>query len=206
MTRTIEPDFLYRGAEATLTGAHFHGFDAIIKTRNPKTYRNPLLDERIRKSRTRDEASILSRVARVGMNVPTVLLVDSLKSELVLEEIKGTRLKEYFWKKKDTNIAQLLGEQVGLLHKARLVHGDLTTSNAIVRGGKVVLIDFGLAFDSSKLEDQAVDLLGLKKTYRATHANFPAGWKNILKGYLKAGGKQATINHIQKIEERARYS
>ena len=99
-------------------------------------------------------------------------------------------------------MATLLGEQIGKLHTAGLIHGDLTTSNAIVRNQKIVLIDFGLSYDSAKQEDQAVDLLGLKKTFLATHANFPNGWTSILKGYVKGGGQQATINHIQKIESR----
>lgn len=57
-----------------------------------------------------------------------------------------------------------MGRAVATLHDGGLVHGDLTTSNLLLRpvpGGadEVVVIDFGLAFNSALAEDRAVDLV-----------------------------------------------
>lgn len=202
----MESEWLYRGAEATLYPQSWNGFSVVVKTRNPKSYRNESLDKQIRLSRTRDEALILQRAQLAGVLVPSVLFVDALAGTIFLEQIKGMRLKEYFRKKKDTKVAQFVGRLIGKLHSNGLIHGDLTTSNMIVQGKKVFLIDFGLAYYSNKREDQATDLIGLQKTFLATHANFELGWKSILKGYLKSGGKKETIEHIKLIEARARYS
>ena len=50
-----------------------------------------------------------------------------------------------------------------------IIHGDITTSNMMLRGGKLVFLDFGLGRHSDLFEDKAVDLLVLKiiaKKYR----------------------------------------
>ena len=46
-----------------------------------------------------------------------------------------------------TNWAKQVGVSIGKMHDADVVHGDLTTSNIMVReiDEKVVLIDFGLS-------------------------------------------------------------
>jgi TP53 regulating kinase-like protein len=80
-----------------------------------------------------------------------------------------------------------VGRHVAALHDGGLVHGDLTTSNLLVRakpaGGKhgdgeqeheeeeeVVVIDFGLATNSGTAEDKAVDLFVLERALTAAHA------------------------------------
>ena len=109
--------------------------------------------------------------------------------------------------KKNLEICREIGKAIARMHEADLIHGDLTTSNILLEGGKLYFIDFGLGFYSKKIEDKAVDLLVFKKTYEATHCNLPEGWGMILEGYLKeygAAGK-AIAGQIEKIEQRARY-
>lgn len=195
-----------RGAEATLSIIQWNGFDAIEKKRNQKTYRNPLLDQRIRNQRNRDEALLLHKAKQASVATPVVYYISPQESRLIMERIEGTRAKEYLQKRKDTALCQKVGEMIGQLHHANLIHGDLTTSNILIRKKEPVLIDFGLAYHSTKLEDFSTDLLGFKKTFFATHAGFEKGWKKVEAGYVKGGGKKEAINHIQKIEERARYS
>ncbi|KAI5301524.1 serine/threonine-protein kinase bud32, partial [Ascosphaera pollenicola] len=91
---------------------------------------------------------------------------------------------------------QRVGRAVGVLHKAGIVHGDLTTSNLILRQegneelsttpgaaalggssdaqkpdleGPIALIDFGLASQSVHEEDRAVDLYVLERAFGSSH-------------------------------------
>ena len=70
-------------------------------------------------------------------------------------------------------VMRLIGESVGGLHASGVVHGDLTTSNLILRENHeeldVVLIDFGLGSVSSSEEDMAVDLYVLERAFVSTH-------------------------------------
>jgi TP53 regulating kinase and related kinases len=71
-------------------------------------------------------------------------------------------------------VMRLIGTSVGGLHASGVVHGDLTTSNLILRDkGRgemdVVVIDFGLGSVSASEEDMAVDLYVLERAFASTH-------------------------------------
>ena len=68
-----------------------------------------------------------------------------------------------------TEVMRQIGQSVGKLHESNVVHGDLTTSNLILRGKEVVLIDFGLGSVSHSEEDMAVDLYVLERAFVSTH-------------------------------------
>ena len=72
-----------------------------------------------------------------------------------------------------TQVMRLVGKGVGGLHASGVVHGDLTTSNLILReiDGTldVVVIDFGLGSVSNAEEDMAVDLYVLERAFASTH-------------------------------------
>jgi TP53 regulating kinase-like protein len=57
------------------------------------------------------------------------------------------------------------------MHASDVVHGDLTTSNAmwIAPTQRLVLIDFGLSTTSALAEDKAVDLYVLERAFVSTH-------------------------------------
>lgn len=66
------------------------------------------------------------------------------------------------------------------MHDAEIVHGDLTTSNIMVRnedtscslpGVDAVLIDFGLGIMKPSVDDKAVDLYVLERAFASTHPN-----------------------------------
>jgi serine/threonine protein kinase len=70
------------------------------------------------------------------------------------------------------HLAACVGRALARLHASHVVHGDLTTSNFMVRESsprEVVVIDFGLGSMQAVPEDKAVDLYVLERAFLATH-------------------------------------
>ena len=162
------PGLIYKGAEANL----YADGEKLIKKRVKKAYRIPELDESLRKSRTRHEAKIMGKIRDFGFPAPKIHRVSEEETTIEMEYISGRTLKEVFEKEKNEAVAKLsstVGETISMLHKQNIVHNDLTTSNMLDRDGKVYIIDWGLGYHSTRLEDKAMDLVVLKKSLRATH-------------------------------------
>lgn len=193
-----------RGAEAVLRREG----DIVVKDRISKGYRLPVLDERIRKLRTRGEARLLDAAARAGMDVPRVL--SSEGSVLRMGFIEGERVKDALDGMKEgerDEVCSLIGEAAGRLHSAGIVHGDLTTSNMIYSGGRIFLVDFGLGKFSAKPEDQATDLYLLYEAMKSAHFKYLSrSWQYILKSYgNNHKGFESVLARLEKIGKRRRY-
>ncbi|MDO8625413.1 MAG: hypothetical protein Q7R47_04995, partial [Candidatus Diapherotrites archaeon] len=93
MTRMRTSIVLSLGAEAVLEKKDFFGTPCVYKTRLPKSYRHATLDSRIRRERTRREASLLSAAKKRGIRVPLVRHVNLADSVLVLEYIDAPTAK-----------------------------------------------------------------------------------------------------------------
>jgi len=210
-----EKQIIARGAEAVLyldkredgRGGE-DGKTVLVKDRISKGYRLPELDKRIRRQRTMHEDSLLARAGRAGVAVPRVFDVSADK--LVMEFIDGDKVKDGFNGMDEASrleTAGLIGEALGKLHAANIVHGDFTTSNMLLKGGKLYVIDLGLGKYSQKAEDQAVDLYLLHEALKAAHFKYlNEAWQKILKSY----GKHYTqakdvLKRLEKIEKRRRY-
>lgn len=195
-----------RGAEAIL----FLDDSKLIKERVKKSYRLPQIDEKLRKLRTRKEAKLLSEARRVGIETPKIFSVDENGFKIVMEFIDGERLKEFFNETSDEKrgeIAEELGKEVGLLHKNGIVHGDLTTSNMILKDEKIFFIDFGLGEFSQREEDLATDLSVLKEAFKSTHFKYlDLLWENFIKGYKQTNDNfNKVLDTLNGIEKRGRY-
>jgi TP53 regulating kinase-like protein len=104
-----------------------------------------------------------------------------------MEKIDGVSLKQYIIDRNAVSpilsdavrdAASALGRGVAALHNADIIHGDLTSSNCLVRSlpladGSLALtfIDFGLGYSSAMVEDKAVDLYVLERALVSTHAH-----------------------------------
>ncbi len=199
--------FLRKGAEAELVETTFLDRKALLKDRVPKEYRVAKLDERIRRERTKQEAILLHRAKELGVRTPIIFAIEKKSSGIIMEFVEGKRLKDALNKKNFRQHCKELGKEIALLHNGGLVHGDLTTSNVIADGNALVFVDFGLGFFSEKIEDKAVDLLNLKKTFEATHHSLmPSAWEEITKAYCKANSAgKSVVLQVGEIEKRARY-
>lgn len=121
-----------------------------------------------------------------------------------------------------------VGRTVAVMHKdGGVVHGDLTSSNIMVRperqvnghtsdddqmpdlNGEIVLIDFGLATQSIQDEDRAVDLYVLERAFGSTHPK-QEGWfdEEVLqsqegyKGSFK--GANVVLKRLEEVRMRGR--
>jgi len=189
-----------RGAEAILIQKNSH----LIKDRIKKGYRLPEIDNKLRKSRTKKEAKLLSKAASI-IKVPEVISSDD-KEIIEMQFIEGKKLSDNL----DTpdnkhEICEKIGENIAKLHDSDIIHGDLTTSNMILKDNQVYFIDFGLGFDSRRIEDKAVDLHLLKQALEAKHFLY---WKElfdaVLRGY-KSKDRSKILEQLRKVESRGRY-
>jgi TP53 regulating kinase and related kinases len=197
---------LSKGAEADIYETTWYGNKAISKVRIEKPYRQKLLDYEIRKYRTVREATMLSIVKGTGVRTPFVYFVDPIATEIVMEFIEGESLKE----KLNPDLALQMGKCAGLLHINNIIHSDLTTSNFINAKEKgIVMLDFGLAFFSERLEDKAVDIRLVKEVLYSSYVSICAKvFSEFLKGYSSIVGKRitATLRKVREIELRGRYA
>ncbi len=198
-----------KGAEADIYQTKWNTLNAILKIRKTKNYRNPTLDNSIRKQRTIKESHTISEVKSFGINAPLVYFVNLNNSSIIMQHIPGTPLHDL----KDSKIILLskqMGRLVGIMHKNGLMHGDLTTSNFIFYQNKLYIIDFGLSHNSIKPEDHAVDLRLIKEILNSAHAKImKKAWSNFLFGYKSVVGNNRylrILNLVADIESRGRYA
>ncbi|KAI2606317.1 tyrosine protein kinase [Hypoxylon fragiforme] len=251
------PTLITQGAEARLykTTYLLPSVPCALKYRPPKAWRHPALDARLTRHRILAEARILTKCRREGVPVPAVYAVDESAGWLMMEWVGGapTRVGINAWlrrrklddeakghegdavpvtgdKEEDQELVALMrriGSAVGRMHKVGIVHGDLTTSNMMLRpwekgqepsnghahtaaidgddeglllDGDIVIIDFGLAGQSTSDEDRAVDLYVLERAFASTHSRAEGLFTAVLEGAYKEAFKQAPIV-LKKLEE-----
>ncbi len=229
------PSLITQGAEGRLykTTHLLPDRPCALKYRPPKPYRHPILDARLTKARLASEAKVLERCGREGVPVPAVYAVDPAAGWMMMEWIEGIPVRvginEWLGERpedgaetppdaeEETPLADLMrriGTAIGALHRTGVVHGDLTTSNMMLRqekGGRivdgsaggvdrtrvvegdVVLIDFGLATQSMADEDRAVDLYVLERAFASTHPRAERLFATLLESYKHTFKKAPSV-------------
>lgn len=204
---------LHRGAEADISFATIGPWKVVIKRRVRKEYRNPTLDEEIRHDRTISEASIIHEAKLAGVRVPSIVGIDIANNAIAMTHLDGTVARERLDKVDIDEARKLLrsiGEQIGLLHAAGIVHGDLTTSNVIMSpSGAPFIVDFGMSKRSIEPEDRGVDLHLLQRSIFASHSKNPSVLMHaMIRGYEQTAGKKianSTWRKAREIARRGRY-
>ena len=200
----MKPKIIQQGAEAKIILSN----NFIIKDRIKKSYRIPEIDDRIRKLRTRSEAKLLDKASKI-IPIPNVIKVDEKAKEIRMEFINGKKLSDHLDKfplKKQKGICRSIGENTAKLHDADIIHGDLTTSNMILKNNKIYFIDFGLGFISHKFEEKDVDIHLLKQALEAKHfKHWETLFKEVLKAYSKSKDSKIVLERLKAVEKRGRY-
>lgn len=182
----------------------------ILKKRISKRYRIKEIDQEFIKSRTRREARMMIEVKRLGIKVPNIISYDEEKGEIWMEFINAKTLKEvlnFMDKKEVEKIAKKLAEIVAKLHSFNILHGDITTSNILIKNSELVLIDFGLSKFSNKIEEKAEELLVLYYALTSTHKKFfNVFWNCFLSTYKsKYERGEEVLKRLEEIRKRGRY-
>ena len=152
-------EVLTQGAEALVYKTVFltPHTPCVVKYRPPKPYRHPILDRRLTKARLLAEARVLVRCKRDGVCVPGVLGADWEAGWLVLEWVEGRTVRKVLdaWAERVVHgqkenhgegegnmegedeamlhLMRRVGKAVGKLHDIGVCHGDLTTSNLMLK-------------------------------------------------------------------------
>jgi len=195
---------IQQGAEAKV----FFKDGTVIKERIKKDYRHEIIDNFIRKRSTRKEVKLLQKASKL---IPVPDVIDSCDKEMIIkmEYIEGKKLRDVvdgISKKERDKIFERVGKKIAKLHNAHIIHGDLTTSNLIIKD-KIYFIDFGLGFVSTKIEDKAVDLHLIKKALDSKHyKHAKSSFDAVLKGYKKESKEFSKIwTRFEKVASRGRY-
>lgn len=178
----------------------------IEKRRVSKLYRQEQIDLELRKKRTRQESRILRRLAKEGFPSPREIKTDEDNFVLQIEFIKGEKVRDVLNRRNCKRIAQELAGLILWLHRLNIVHHDLTTSNMIISGGRLFLIDFGLSFVSKKIEDKAVDIHLLKRAIESKHPEiFDKFMKEFSFSYSKEREGKEVLKRVEIVDSRGRY-
>lgn len=195
-------EMLDNGAEAVVYLEEGpEGKEILVKERVPKAYRHKEIDERIRTERNRTEARLMSEARRNGVSTPIIYDVEDFK--LKMQYIDGVPIKYLV----TPELSEKVGELVGKLHSAGIIHGDLTTSNLLLAGERLYLLDFGLAYFDKGLEARGVDVHVLFQTFESTHRNHEALIEAFKKGYQSTFiDSEDVLKRVEEIKKRARYA
>ncbi|KAJ6953815.1 EKC/KEOPS complex subunit bud32-like isoform X2 [Populus alba x Populus x berolinensis] len=139
-----------QGAEARVFESSFVGRRSIVKERFSKKYRHPTLDSKLTNKRLNAEARCMTKARRLGVSTPVLYAVDPLLHALTFEYVEGPSVKDIFLEfglngvveERLDDIAMQIGDSIGKLHDGGLIHGDLTTSNMLIRTGTNQLVSY----------------------------------------------------------------
>ncbi len=197
-----------QGAEATIGRGQWHGREVIIKQRVSKAYRPEELDIRLRNSRLKAEAQLISQARKAGVRTPLIYDIDIYNCSMTMEFIDGPTAKQVLEESPDRDsLAKEIGRSIGRLHRANIIHGDLTTSNMLFLDNVPCFIDFGLGEKSQEPEKKGVDIHLLKEALTSAHSLQPGLFGVMAEAYAAEYPDGAKIlGLVEEIEKRGRYS
>lgn len=235
----VDEVLISQGAEALVYRSELRGRICVRKHRPAKSYRLPVLDRRLTKQRITAEARLLQQCREAGIDVPELYRTEPRNGDLWMELVLGSSVKDVLRTiERNTNtgignpkvegqaidsaaVMRSIGVTVARLHISGLVHGDLTTSNLLLRDAStgpdpgpgsgsgsgersVCMIDFGLGnrvkYPHSG-EERAVDLYVLERAFLSTHPGAADLFGIVLDSYrsqFEESGEQKLINAIMK--------
>ena len=78
----------------------------------------------------------MAKARKCGVNVPYIMNVDLENKSIIMSHVEGMKLKDYLNQEQHINLNDILydvGKNIALIHNDSVIHGDLTTSNIMVK-------------------------------------------------------------------------
>ena len=205
-----EKNILYQGAEAKIYISKYMNFDSVEKRRIPKKYRIKKIDDYLITYRTKEEAKLMIEARNKGVSVPIIYDIDLEKGIIIMEYLRGNRIKDIFNIMSNDDRKKLcikIGQNIARFHNNNIIHGDITTSNMILVDDRIHFIDFGLGEKTEEVESKGVDLHVLMEAIESTHSKYSEFFKYVLEGYKKEqkNNPNQVIKKIKEIVKRGRY-
>ena len=96
----------------------------------------------------KQEARCMTKARRLGVSTPVLYSVDPVLHTLTFEYVEGPSVKDILLEfgshgiieERLDDIALQIGDAIGKLHDGGLIHGDLTTSNMLLKSGTNQLV------------------------------------------------------------------
>ena len=198
----IEHELIHEGAEAVVHTGEWMGQPAIRKHRRIRAWRHPDLDRKLTSTRLSNEARILLLMKRRGLSCPSIFDIDIDNGILVMQKIEGETLVDTL---RDNSVGidvkgvfTRLGEVLRELHRFRLTHGDITTTNIILQpSGEPILIDYGLGRLTFDTEPFGLDLHVLHECLQASHPDILGAMKHVVEGYAAIDEREGPPEKIE---------
>ena len=201
----VGAEMLHQGAEAIVHAGTWMGEEAVLKQRQPRTWRHPDLDARLTKSRMSAEVRLLRRLHLAGIPVPVLLAIDSTDGWMITSRMPGVPLFEHLRNGGESEMLEELGAMIRRIHATGISHGDLTTHNILWDAEHgLSIIDFGLSQITDDTEPLGLDLQVLNECLKASHPSIEDAIERVLAGYLNEGGKDV-VTRFNDIRRRVRY-
>ena len=98
----------------------------------------------------------MTKARRLGVVTPVLYAVDTVMHTLTFEYVEGPSVKDILLgfglvgvdEERMADITTQIGNAIGKLHDGGLVHGDLTTSNMLLRSSANQLVNFFSLFEA----------------------------------------------------------
>ncbi|KAG8686131.1 serine/threonine-protein kinase bud32, partial [Ceratobasidium sp. 394] len=158
----VGAQLIAQGAEAKVYKATLAESPVLLKHRFTKTYRHGTLDASLTKQRVSGEARALLRCLKFGVCVPGIRFVHADSGVLGIEWIDGSSVRKVLgggaegedegdeesdeqedidvlnetYGLTEERLMEFIGAEIAKMHRGDIIHGDLTTSNMMLRRKK----------------------------------------------------------------------
>ncbi|XP_063703147.1 EKC/KEOPS complex subunit TP53RK [Culicoides brevitarsis] len=212
-------ELLQQGAEGRIFIGDYKGQRCLVKERFVKNYRHPDLDAHLTKTRIKAEQKAVERCTKAGVLTPKIFEADIKDRKIYMEYLETSITSKQYIIEHGSNaalmekLATAIGTAVGKMHANNIIHGDLTTSNMLIKPKTedfadydLVMIDFGLSQYSTTTEDKGVDLYVLERALLSTHSKVEGLFPKILEAYCteNAKGSKEVVAKLEEVRLRGR--